>query len=140
MGNVTPIIPDDWDDTPDGIEPLVLIPAGEYQVTYLRHEYFNSFGDYKAKVFCEITQGEFAGTTLHRFLNVRRENKRYRPPVSPHSHYRIDMQACAGIPTANLSRLRGLDLIATVSTVTHDSHRNLAIDHQYSLIRRLRKA
>ena len=138
MGDITPIDP--WDDAPDGIEPLALIPAGDYHVAYVRHEYIKRFGDHKARMIFEVTQGEFAGTTLERFYNVRLEHKRYRPPLSPHSYYRSDMRAMTGNPTASLSRLRGLDLIATVATVTRDSHRNLAIDHQYSLIRRLRKA
>ena len=153
MSNVTPINPDNpdtklasdlttdpWDDTPDGIEPPPLIPQGEYHVAYVLHEYFEAFDNHKARVPCEITKGEFAGLTLDCFYNVRRENKCYHPAKSKYCHYRIDMLGITGSPTANLTSLRGLDLIATVETVTRDSRGKLALSHQYSVIRQLRKA
>ena len=140
MGNVTPINPDPWDDTPDGIQPLALIPAGDYRVAYVRHEYIKAFGDHKAKVVCEIVQGEFAGITLERFYNVKFDSKCYRPPKSAHCHYRRDMKATTGSATARLSSLRGLALTATVLTITRDAQGDLIPEHQYSLISSLRKA
>ncbi len=143
MSNVTPINPDTsdpWDDTPDGIEPPPLIPQGDYHVVYVSHEYFEAFDKHKARVTCEITKGKFAGTMLERFYNVRFDHKHCRPPRSERCHYRIEMRAMTGNPAANLKSLRGLDLIATVKTVTRDSQGNLPLSHQSSLIKRLQKA
>ena len=141
MGNVTPIVPDDWDDRADDVPGLVLIPAAEYAVAYVSHHYAKIYGGHKACAICEITQGDLAGTRLACSYNVRFANKRYRPPLTPHAYYRIDMAAITGSATANLNRLRGIELIASVVTVAHDSNgRCRSLQHHYSRIQRLRKA
>ena len=145
MSNVTPIIPpevDVWDDTPDGVQDLVLIPPGDYPVIYLNHHFGRAFGAHKANANCEITQGEFAGTKLTCPYNVRCDNSRhYSPPLSPNSYYRIDMKAITGNPRANLDSLRKFELIATVITVRRDSKGcSKRLEDQYSRILRLRKA
>ena len=141
MGDVTPLIHDAWDDTEDAVEPLVLVPEGEYPVVYLHHEYLRIFGTHKARAVFEVTEGGFEGARLERFFNVRYANKRYRAPLSPRCNYRRDMCACTGKPTDNLSSLRNLELLASVSTVVRDHNGNdLALEGQYSRIVRLRKA
>lgn len=140
MGDVTPLIRDPWDDSADGVQALVLIPPGDYSVVYLNHHFAKVFGAHKACAHCEITQGEFAGTELTCSYNVRRVGKNYRPSLSPHSFYRIDMKAITGKPTANLNSLQGLELIATVVTVNHDSKGcSKRLEDQYSRILRLHK-
>ena len=142
MSNVTHINrAKQWADSEDDVQALALIPAGDYPVVYVNHYYAKIFGVHKACAVCEITQGDFIGTKLTCSYNVRFANKCYRPPLSPHSYYRIDMHNITGSPRSILNGLRGLALIATVITVTRDSNdccKNL--EHHYSRIQRLRKA
>jgi len=77
--------------------PLPRVPEGDYTVAYVKHEYKTMFAGQPKLIltFRIIEMGEYFGTEVQRFYNVRRLAKSYRP--LPKADLTREMQNVFGV-------------------------------------------
>ena len=131
------------------VDPLVLIPEGEYIVQYKNYRILTSFGQPKVEMELIIySPEEYFGVCLERFYNVDKlkdpEKAKGRFKPSRRGHLMREYTALVDPPSRNdrmtLGKLKGLMILAKVVTVKVDSNKNpLPKGSRYSKIEKLIK-
>ena len=131
------------------VDPLLLIPEGEYIVRYLTYRTLKSFGQPKVEVTFIIDKPkEHRAVCLERFYNVDKltglEKAKGRFKPSRRGHLMREYTALVGPPSRNdrmtLGKLKGLMILAKVVTVKVDSNKNpLPKGSWYSKVEKLIK-
>ena len=131
------------------VDPLVLIPEGEYIVQYKNYRILTSFGQPKVEMELIIySPEEYSGVCLERFYNVdklkdpEKEKGKFEPPRR--GHLKREYDALVGPSSRQdrmtLGKLKGLMILAKVVTVKVDSNKNpLPKGSRYSKIEKLIK-
>ena len=131
------------------VDPLVLVPEGDYIVQYLTYRTSKSFGQPKVEVTFIIDKPkEHRAVCLERFYNVDKltgpEKAKGRFKPSRRGHLMREYTALVGPPSRNdrmsFRKLKGLMILAKVVTVKVDSNKNpLPKGSRYSKIEKLIK-
>ena len=135
--------PDD-DTVIDNTIPHVLVPPGEYTLTYVRHQKFLYMGRQPKclVVFRIMDFGQYFEQAIPCFYRVRKFNKDGRLVAGPRSRLVRDLQAC-GIAGKRRDRLGvswlgGLLVKGRVGTVGKDGDGDeLPVASQYSVVTKL---
>ena len=116
------------------VDPLVLVPEGDYIVRYLTYRTSKSFGQPKVEVtFIIDSPEEHRAACLERFYNVEEldgpERKKGKFKPSRRGHLMREYSALVGSPSRqdrmSLGKLKGLSILAKVVTVKVDSNKDL---------------
>ncbi len=123
--------------------PLPRVPEGDYTVAYVKHEYKTMFAGQPKLIltFRIIEMGEYFGTEVQRFYNVRRLAKSYRP--LPKADLTREMQNVFGVRSLDgisiLKELKKSELIVEIRDVKTSSRQEELTDlNSYSLVAKVK--
>ena len=118
------------------------VPDGIYRFAYVRHSYVMAFSK-SWKLFVQfriIDEGKYFGVLVKRYYNVKKVNKKYRPP--PTGNLNRDMRKLFGPDSIKggtpFAKLRKSIVVAETETVKKDYlGKYLGKENEYSKITKL---